>query len=76
MRQLIHDQFVCNITFFLYTSLHDPTQLGGPESSGAGFFTFGMGFGIKQGFLTGAAGNTGEWMSLSDIRVFEAGDAQ
>ena len=36
---------------FYNSSLHDPLQHGGPESSGTAFFTYGMAWGVNNGML-------------------------
>lgn len=36
---------------FWNVSLHDPDHYGGPETSGTAFFTYGMAWGIRKGFL-------------------------
>jgi unsaturated rhamnogalacturonyl hydrolase len=36
---------------FWNVSLHDPSQFGGPETSGTAMFTYGMAWGINQGLL-------------------------
>jgi unsaturated rhamnogalacturonyl hydrolase len=36
---------------FWNVSLHDPTNFGGPETSGTAFFVYGMAWGINNGYL-------------------------
>ena len=38
---------------FWNVSLHDPNHFGGPETSGTGFFTFGLAWGVNSGLLAG-----------------------
>lgn len=38
---------------FWNVSLHDPSQFGGPETSGTAMFTYGMAWGINNGVLDG-----------------------
>ena len=37
---------------FWNVSLHDPEEFGGKETSGTGFFVFGLAWGVNQGLLT------------------------
>lgn len=37
---------------FWNVSLHDPTNFGGPETSGTAFFVYGMAWGFNTGFLS------------------------
>jgi hypothetical protein len=61
---------------FYYTSLHDPNQLGGPESSGTGFFTYGMVFGINNDLLDAQLFEpiaVRAWEALNEVAVHPDG---
>jgi len=61
---------------FWNVSLDDPDDFGGPETSGTSFFTYGMAWGINNGFLDSATYYpvvVSAWHGLTSIAVHEDG---
>ncbi|MBN2697974.1 MAG: glycoside hydrolase family 88 protein [Bacteroidales bacterium] len=61
---------------FWDVSLDDPDDFGGPETSGTAFFTYGMAWGINNGFLDSASYYpvvVSAWNGLTSVAVHEDG---
>ena len=61
---------------FWNVSLHDPDNYGGPETSGTGFFTYGLAWGVNNGYLDEGIYKPAAlkgWHALADSALHEDG---